>query len=385
MPTPSTATSLTRWGAVWRLLVASLGGLLLWLATFEVEPEPGSLLPLWDLLLGIGAIVLLAQRRRWPFVVALLTTASTVISATAFAAALIAVISLATTRRWRAIGVVVAVGIVTGPVAERLAPASGDPLAWWVVVLFCVGVYGLAVVLGLYIGARRDLARAQDERRANAEREQAARVEQARAYERAEIAREMHDVLAHRISLVAMHAGAMTYRTDLGADELRGSAQVIQDNAHQALTDLREVLGVLRTGPGGDPTEPPQPTLVDLPALVEEARSAGNPVQLDVRIAGERVPDRIGRTAYRVVQEALTNVRKHAPGQIATVTVSGAPDSGLEVAVSNVAGAAPSAVPGAGLGLVGLAERTTLAGGELWHGPTAAGTFVVRARLPWAP
>ena len=184
--------------------------------------------------------------------------------------------------------------------------------------LATLAVYGVAVVIGLCCEPGASWP-SPSGRPATAEREQAARLDQARANERSRIAREMHDVLAHRISLVAMHAGAMTYRSDLSRDELLSSARVVQENAHQALTDLRDVLGVLRetTDPAAPPAIPaaPQPVLADLPRLVAEAEAAGTPVQLvsgGLDLAG--VPELVGRTAYRIIQEGLTNARKHASG-----------------------------------------------------------------------
>jgi signal transduction histidine kinase len=113
----------------------------------------------------------------------------------------------------------------------------------------------------------------------------------------------MHDVLAHRISLIAMHAGALAYRTDLAADEMRQTAEVIQAKSHQALSDLRQVLGVLR-GSDASGRERPQPTFADLSALVLEAEGAGMRIQYDDRVlAAAEMPDRVGRTAYRIVQE----------------------------------------------------------------------------------
>jgi len=387
---------LTRWGEGWRITVAVLGGLLAWLGQFDESTRPGALLPLLDLVVGVPAIVALHWRRRWPAGVATLTTLATTVSGMAGFASLIAFISLVTTRRWRAIVPVGLVGVGSGYVYDGLRPASSVGLPWWAVLVFSALVMGIAVVIGLYVGARRELAAAARDRIRTAEREQEARVEQARMGERARIAREMHDVLAHRISLVSLHAGAMTYRTDLGVDELRASARVVQENAHQALGELRDVLGVLRdpaAGPALTATAPPQPTLADLPALVLEARDAGTPVDLSTRVADlAAVPDTVGRTAYRVVQEALTNARKHAPGSLVLLEVSGSPGSQLEIVVENrlprsrVAvggvGTGPE-VPGAGLGLVGLAERAALAGGGLVHGPTAAQEYRVAAWLPW--
>ena len=141
------------------------------------------------------------------------------------------------------------------------------------------------VSFGLYIGSRRELLWTLRHRAERAEAEQELRVAQARTNERARIAREMHDVLAHRISQVSMHAGALAFREDLTPDEVRTSAAVIREKAHEALTDLRGVLGVLR-GADGEPALAPQPTYADLGDLVEEAREGG--LHVDFRRPGQR-------------------------------------------------------------------------------------------------
>jgi signal transduction histidine kinase len=164
-----------------------------------------------------------------------------------------------------------------------------------------------------------------------------------------------------------------------------GAAAVIRASAHQALQDLREVIGVLREDPAGETTpERPQPTLVSLCALADESRAAGVKVRLEVGIEPAAVPDGTGRTAYRIVQEGLTNARKHAPGTAVQVAIGGSAGAGLTVDVRNpwpVAGSA-IVIPGTGTGLIGLAERTTLAGGRLTHGRTG-NDFVLSAWLPW--
>jgi signal transduction histidine kinase len=153
---------------------------------------------------------------------------------------------------------------------------------------------------------------------------------------------------------------------------------VIRESAHQALQDLREVIGVLRAPVG----ELPQPTVADVPELVAESHRAGMRVDLRHHVTGA-VPDTIGRTAYRVVQEALTNVRKHATDAAVSVTVAGSAGSGLTVEVVNTAPADVQPAPAPGQGLTGLAERVGLAGGRLEHGPTGAGGWRVTAWLPW--
>lgn len=365
----------------------TVGGLLGWFATFALEPSPDGLLPLVDLVLGAGAIVLVRWRRRWPVAVAVLCTAATVVSAVAVPVALLAVVSLVSSRGWRPAAAVALLGALASAPYAWLRPVAEDDLVWWGVMLATLGIYGVAVVIGLYLRARRELAQSKRDVVATAEREQAARLDQARANERSRIAREMHDVLAHRISLVAMHAGAMTYRTDLGREELLSSARVVQENAHQALIDLREVLGVLRqtTDPGAPPVAP-QPVLADLPRLVEETEAVGTPVRLVTPgLDLATVPDLVGRTAYRIVQEGLTNARKHAADCPVEVRLSGSPGDRLEIRLSNPVpvGAVLDSVPGAGVGLIGLGERVGLVGGGLSHGETPYGDFVVRAWLPW--
>src|SRR6185437_10717857 len=163
---------------------------------------------------------------------------------------------------------------------------------------------------------------------------------------------------------------------------------VIRASAHAALEDLRDVIGVLREGPTAGAPEPPQPTLADIPALVEECQGAGMRVRCRLAVPDAALPAALGRAAYRIVQEGLTNARKHAPGAAVEVAIAARADGALVVEVVSrrpvgVAAPGPSALPGAGTGLVGLSERVELAGGELVHGPDATGDFVLRATLPW--
>ncbi|HEY0000137.1 MAG TPA: histidine kinase [Actinoplanes sp.] len=248
------------------------------------------------------------------------------------------------------------------------------------VVVFLALLDVSVVAVALVIRAQRHLVESWAERARQAEDGQRLRVEQARSAERERIAREMHDVLAHRISLVAVHAGALEVRRDARPAE-REAAAVIRECAHDALEDLREVIGMLRApGPDGA-ADRPQPTLGDVPALVDESRAAGAEVGLSVA-GGDGAPEQVGRHAYRIVQEALTNARKHAPGAPVRVTISGGADRGLTVEVGN--GLAPGgSIPGSGAGLAGLHERVRMAGGRLEHGPTPAGEFRLRAWLPW--
>jgi len=275
--------------------------------------------------------------------------------------------------------------VLAALVYVMVRPEPGVPRA----LLFALGVViqGAAVGWGLFIHSRRQLVLSLRDRAARAETEARLRAEQAQRRARDEIAREMHDVLGHRLSLLSVHAGALEFRPGAPAEEVVRAAKVIGENAHLALQDLREVLGVLRAPVG----ELPQPTIGDVQQLVAESGRAGMRVALHEDTAGP-VPDLAGRTAYRVVQEALTNARKHAPGAEVQVRLAGAPGQGLTVEVCNRPPGprsvpAPGAPPGRGTGqgLAGLAERVALAGGALEHGPTGAGGWRLAARLPWPP
>lgn len=369
------------WSHLWRYALMVLISAVVWLsgvAQWQAEHAP-----LWfwaDLAGGLVALALVTWRRRHPVAVAAATTVIATFSYAAAGPAVLAVVSLATRRRWREIigvGVLVAVQTV---VVTLIDPTLGDD--WRIVLALSVPMVVTMVAIGLYVGSRRELLHTLRERARVAEAEQASRVARARTAERARIAREMHDVLAHRISMVAMHAGALAYRNDLPPEEVRASSEVIRDHAHLALTDLREVLGILRADETDE--DRPQPSWKDLPDLVSGARNAGMRIHLEDAVTALDPPERLGRTAYRVVQEALTNAHKHAPDTTVTVTLRGAPADGVVVEVRNPlrVGSGHARLPTSGLGLVGLAERTDLVGGTLTH-RVAGDEFVLTLALPW--
>jgi signal transduction histidine kinase len=336
-----------------------------------------------DIALGIFGMVVIAWRRRFPVQVAVLTNALSFVSWSSAGPATLGLVSLATRRRWREIIPVGVLALAASVVLEGYNPVSNDTFAF--TLPFVIAIIAVTVGWGMYIGSRRELLATLRERALTAEAEQAGRVAQARTAERGRIAREMHDVLAHRISLVTMHAGALTYREDLSAEEMRKTAAVIQEASHQALVELRDVLGILRDDPGDATPERPQPSAVDLPALLDEARASGMRVETQDLVALDGVPETIGRTLYRVVQESLTNARKHAPNTLVTVSVTGSPYAGLLIVVTNPleVGTLGTAIPESGLGLVGLAERAALVGGRMTHRITPGREFVVEAWLPW--
>lgn len=202
------------------------------------------------------------------------------------------------------------------------------------------------------------------------------------ANERSRIAREMHDVVAHRISLIALHAGALAHHMRSEQGEAGDLARAIQTNAQSSLDELRAMLARLRGNAA--PPEPPQPTLSGLDALLADARSAGQQVAVELDGDPAEVPDRVSRHAYRIVQEGLTNARKHAPGAPVTLSLKTTADR-LRVVVRNrLADLAQPDRSGSGLGLVGIAERVDLVGGDLSHG-IKGGEFILEATLPYAP
>jgi signal transduction histidine kinase len=224
--------------------------------------------------------------------------------------------------------------------------------------------------------------RAQHSLAAQTERAEAERARRAVLEERTRIARELHDVVAHHMSLIAVRAETAPYRlTDL-PESARAEFSSLSEVAREALTEMRRLLGVLRHDQPA--ALAPQPQLSDLPALVDAARQAGAPVEFSAPTALGQVPAGVGVCAYRIVQESLSNASQHAPG--APIIVSIDHDRGaVLLRVANGPGghpAQPGDQHGAGHGLTGMHERVALLGGSLTAGPAPDGGFVVSAVLP---
>ncbi|ARF59523.1 sensor histidine kinase [Streptomyces gilvosporeus] len=416
------------------------------LSTVEcvVEGVPfahGAGLPEWvGMALGLVVGPVLLVRRRWPVVVVLASIAVM----PAEMGALLGVVGLYTLaasdvpRRITALlaGMTVVGTLVTTYVSMQQDVAregTFHPPVWFVPVMaVAVGLVMTAppVLWGLYIGARRRLVESLRERADGLERELSLladraeeRAEWARNEERTRIAREMHDVVAHRVSLMVVHAAALQAVALKDPEKASKNAALVGDMGRQALTELREMLGVLRTAEGAAPArgsagsdEPERlaavaseaarraepeagagsaegdgdgPSLAELADLVGQSRAAGMAVVLSVEGAGGATAGRsyaagVEQTVYRVVQEALTNVHKHAPGARARVRLA---HRGDEVAVQvengpSERGAADAGLPSGGNGLVGMRERVTALGGVFVSGPTEAGGFRVSAVVP---
>jgi signal transduction histidine kinase len=363
----------------WALILIALGFGMGSFVTSVQHGLRGALL-VGDVILGAGLTAGLWWRRRLPGLLALASLVVLPLSSLAGPAGVFILYTVAAYRRWQAAVLLGALQIAELPVGYAIHP-QGDPLGQSIFfdILFTAAVIAWGMV-------RRSRRQARRERLGRAEAEEQLRVEQIRHAERERIAREMHDVLAHRISLLSLHAGALEFRPDAPPEEIARAAAVIRSSAHQALEDLRFVIGFLREGPDGDGPQAPQPTLGALPALLDESRVAGMRLIADVRVPDlTAVPDAVGRQALRIVQEALTNARKHAPSEEVRLRVEGEAGQGLSIDVRNAVPASNGgpAIPGSGNGLLGLAERAALSGGRLEHGLDEHGQFHLHAWLPW--
>jgi signal transduction histidine kinase len=363
-------------------MVAFLGGLALFANQVQAT-SPSVALGTTDLACGLVACAALWWRRRWPVHLAVAISFVSAFSAMAAIAAIVMLFAVAVHRPFRVVAGVATLLLIAGLTYTAVRPDHEAPRTEKIVltVLFAA----IALAWGMFARARRQLVLSLRERAERAEAEQQLRVSQARHLERTRIAREMHDVLAHRISLISLHAGALEFRAAAVGEEVAESAAVIRSSAHEALEDLRTVIGILRTD--GEDEGRPQPTLADVPGLVGESQRAGMHVELVFNVQeAAGAPLSLGRTAYRIIQEGLTNAHKHAPGAAVRVGLHGAPGSGIDVEVLSrapIGAPVQPVIPGGGQGLIGLTERTDLAGGRLEHGAMRNGDFRLGAWLPW--
>jgi len=247
-----------------------------------------------------------------------------------------------------------------------------------------IGVGLLLVFLPWYVGRRirirGEYLQLLKDRAAYLEKEQAAEAQRAVTEERARIARELHDVVAHRVSLMTVQAGAAkTVAADDPASALQ-AMEAVEQAGRQALGELRHLLGVIRPDTAGNGLGP-QPGLADLPRLVDQLTQAGLDVALTIDGVPTDVPSRVDLSSYRIVQEALTNVLKHAgPDAEVEVHVLGV-SGGIAIEVLDT-GSGGTILPGSGQGLVGMRERATLLGGTLEAGPRPGGGYLVKTHLP---
>lgn len=332
--------------------------------------------------LTVAAGIAVGLRRRFPWLAVAATGGLSLVTAQ-LGAGVVATYTMARRRGpckqlWIAGAVVEGFLVLGGVLRDGTFELAAIP-----VTLFIVGSAGL---LGLWVFQRKMLVVSYQERAEQAERERDLLAEREVAAERRRIAREMHDVVAHRVSVISLQAGAMTMNAP---DERTAEvAEVIRTTSSTALTELRTMLRVLRDeGPdsaqqgGGELAS--DPTLGSIASLVRQSTASGTNVRLEMPEPVPEASAEVGRAAYRVVQEGLTNAAKHAPHAAVLVTVADE-DDGLAVAVANQRGRSTNtdAVPGSGYGLIGMRERVTLAGGTLSTGRAEDGGYRVRAIFP---
>lgn len=382
------------WSLTWRIAFAIVVGLTAFAAVYgpAVDQSPSDdsrtvrllMLMVVDALAFPFAVVLLAWRRR--FAVAVVIIALSAISTLSVGAGVLAVVSLTAAQPVRRIVVVGAAFIALSVPTLLVLP---DPeIRWWAEALGAAVAYALLALIGLYLRSRRQLVASLRAQAQSTQREQLALRHTARAAERARIAREMHDALGHQLSVIAMHAGALESRADLSVDDTRAAAGVLRETAHEAMNELRQVLGVLNHPASTREEGTDVPTLAQLEELVATGVGGDTTPHLRWETDPSTVPDTVSRHLYRIAQEALTNVRKHAPAQPTEVVIRSTSPDVVELEVRNqlatptVPPPTPQVPPGlAHHGLTGLAERARLVGGSITAGPDDT-HFVVRAVLP---
>ncbi|WP_240434519.1 histidine kinase [Streptomyces sp. YIM 130001] len=325
--------------------------------------------------LGCGLALLLRQGPWW-LAPALTTAAAGVWGWPVLPLLLLALFDLAARRRTLAAVVCSAVAL-TGNAVLHPAVSLWSPQPYGSA-LFVL----LAVVAGLWMGNRRRLVEALDAQVEHLRTERELREQAARMAERSAIAAEMHDVLAHRLSLIALHTGVLATKTDALPDPVIERLGLLRTASTEALTDLRDVLGALRTDTSAA-TDPPAPALRDVEEMIEQARASGQVIHAMVEGSSEQAPAAHRLAVYRLVQEALTNARKHALDAPVRVRIDYGPPATL-IETTNPPGTSLRSAPAvpSGFGLIGLRERVEALGGHLNAGPGGAGTWRLSARIP---
>lgn len=364
--------------------------------------EPDELVGDWWLLLwlvGVALVVLLWWRRRWPWQITVAASLVTLATPLDPLVALVALMQVWIRSGWVAITSCTAL-VTAATFAATWRDTRGESALesfWWLVFSaeeeatmgafsWWVPVVITMIVMALFVGVgamRRELSRT----RATGEGHRVVATQLAdevvRQAERERIAREVHDVIGHRLSLLSIHAGALEAHTRDQDERLAGSATLVRESAAQTASDLRSLLEVLR--------RPDDPDLADgvpgldaVPALVDETVAAGMPLVATVVIDGAGgLDDLVGQTAYRVVQELLTNARRHAAGVGVRLVVTARPDLGVTIEAANRRQAAGQVTEGNGL--TGLRERVAQAGGETQIRVDDEGVLRTAVRLPWRP
>ncbi len=352
------------------------------------NPTPADALAVALVIVGFGAIAL---RRRFPMAVLIVSTGAAISYVVRDypdnglpVMALIALYTVASLRRRRVwVGalvvflVLLGASVVTHPEEVNVVDFAGN-----------AAIFGIAAVFGDSARLRKAYLAALEARAADLERNQQVEAQRAVAEERLRIARELHDVVAHAMSVVAVQSGVGAHVIDTDPAEAKRILQNVKVTSREALDEMRRLLGVLRDqeseADGSARTLAPAPGLDGVDMLAQSLRAAGVPVQVTISGARTEVPPGVDLCAFRIVQEALTNVLKHAGQARAQVDVGYRPGSVTVVVTDDGRGASAAPGPaGSGHGLLGMRERVAVFGGELTTGPRVGGGFRVAATLPF--
>ncbi len=341
--------------------------------------------PVWAFGLVAASALILALRRRSPLVV-LATSGAAVLAYTCLgyvdgaallapAVALYAVAVASNTRRAVVAAVVTAVTLMAANAAfDPLGPTGGG-------FVLIPGLFAAPLFLGLAVKNRRAYIAAVEDRAAQAERTREQEARRRVDAERLRIARELHDVVAHTMALINVQAGVAAHVAADQPDQAVAALTSIKAASKEGLRELRAILGVLRQADEAEPTEP-APRLAQVEDLVASATAAGQPVTVTVAGTPRPAPATVDLTAYRIVQESLTNAVRYAPGAPTAIGLCYEPEQLRVEIVDTGHGPVDTPSQGSGQGLVGMRERATAVGGSLSAGPCPAGGFAVRACLP---
>ncbi|MGP5306810.1 sensor histidine kinase [Brachybacterium alimentarium] len=369
-----------RWFDIGAMAIAALM-VGLWIR--DPAPLPAYSGPIYDVIScvsGAASIAALWWRRRFPLVLACALLVCSTLLPVVSGPSLVALFTVAGHSSLRPTIWATLLALCSTPVQVVVGSPLRDTDFWRGVLALSLAIL-LVVGWGIALRSRRQVLESLQERARALARERDLVADGARRAEREEIARDVHDSLAHRLSLISMSAGALNYRREEIPAELAEQIATLQGNSRAALGELRSAIGDIRTGIGSREFSI-DPANFDLLDLVEDAQDSGQEIDETITISAGLSPTTT-RIVYRTVQELLTNARKHSPDQRVHVRATGDRDTGVRIMMANALSGTTTEVGPPGFGLVGVAERVKMHGGRLTAGPTAAGQFEVNVWLPW--
>jgi signal transduction histidine kinase len=347
-------------------------------------------------IVAVAVVVSLIWRHRWPVWISLgisaLTIALPLDAITPLVALYAVLLAVSGPRLWACVALATAAEFasvwrdgtgttVSSWTRSMFSMDDRTSFPWWLVILETAIFLAVTVGLAMLVRSRRALRASRVKEGRSETKLHALGTEVARQAERERIAREVHDVLGHRLSLLSLHASGLELASS--DPKLAKSAALVREGAQESMADLRSLLAVLRQ-PGDPDISKALPTLVDLPQLIDESLAAGSPVAAAVFLdRGAELHEQVSRSAYRITQELLTNARRHAPGTPVRLQIDGGPERGIQISTANRAPDPADRSIRPGNGLTGVHERVQQAGGESWVWVDDDGAFRTLVRLPW--